>query len=235
MSKDRAAAASAVAVGQQADQVVVAGRRRRGRRGWRSGRARPGVRRACTARARRASAALAATRTGTACSSSSARERRVDVARPEGRPEAPVGGPHLGEVLPGQARRRPRRTADLVHGCDHVACVAHRAQVEGGHRGRATRAGLHQARRPPRRSRASRTGVRLTPSQSASSRSRSCSPGANVPSTMASRSRANTSSRSSARGTGAAATGMGMQYIASCRDRRHASRPRGDMASRLRG
>jgi hypothetical protein len=40
-----------------------------------------------------------------------------------------------------------------------------------------------------RRSNASRTGVRLTPSHSASSPSLSCSPGAKVPSTMASRRR----------------------------------------------
>ena len=130
--------------GQQADQVVVAGRRRRGRPAWRTARARHGVATGVNCSRTERSAALAATadRDGVQLVVGAPAPRR---RRPAGAPPGSAGWrPHRGEVLPGQGGRRPPRRP-AVHGGDHITCVAHRAQVEGGHQGRAARARHDQA------------------------------------------------------------------------------------------
>ena len=150
----------------------------------------------------------------------SARRRRHRIAmRPRNgcwRPACARGRP--GQLCDSFAHREP------VHGGHHGLGITGGPHIEAGHRGRP--AGLADTSPAcASRSSASRIGVRLTPSQPASSASRNCSPGAKVPSTMASRSRRIDVVAEQLAGRELHSAGTGMQYIASLKTGGRVKRP----------
>ena len=233
MSNDRAAAASAAAVGQQPHEVVVAGRRRAAGQGGEAGALGTAYDRGVLLEDGARAAALAATRTGTACSSSSAASAAsTSPARSAARKRRLAA-----RISVRSCRVRADGGLDdgqPVHGGDHVTCVAHRAQVEGGHDGRATRAGLHQAHLPEaqqgladRRTAHPEPVGELEVAQLLARRERSVDDGLAEPGEdLVAQQRP---------WDRAAAAGMGMRYIASCGPRQGDGVPTGGQASRLRG